>query len=73
MSRGPGMPGHARPLQVVVGSFKAAVSKELHEAIWQRGFYEHVIRNRRDWSECAKYIDDNPAQWATSPCDSAVS
>ena len=31
--------------------------------IWQRSFYDHVIRNSDDYRECAKYIKDNPARW----------
>jgi len=61
--------GHARPLQVVLGGFKAAVSKQLATAVWQRGYHEHIIRNDRDWLACVAYIDANPAQWATSPYD----
>lgn len=30
--------------------------------IWQRGYYEHVIRNDTDYLECWKYIDENPLQ-----------
>jgi len=30
--------GHARPLHTVVGAFKAAVSRELGFAVWQRGY-----------------------------------
>jgi REP element-mobilizing transposase RayT len=64
--------GHARPLHVVIAGFKAAVSRHLGQSIWQRGYYEHVIRNQHDWSDCAAYIDANPAQWATSPYDYAT-
>lgn len=31
--------------------------------IWQRGYYEHVIRNERDYLEIWRYIDQNPARW----------
>ena len=27
---------------------------------WQHGYYEHVIRNERDWTEKARYVLDNP-------------
>lgn len=32
--------------------------------IWQRGYYEHVIRNEDDLYETRKYISENPARWA---------
>ena len=31
---------------------------------WQRGFYEHVIRNQGDLEAIRTYIADNPPQWA---------
>jgi len=31
--------------------------------VWQRGYYDHVIRNRDDLYECRKYIKNNPARW----------
>ncbi len=27
---------------------------------WQRGFYDHVIRNECDWKEKAEYIENHP-------------
>ena len=31
--------------------------------IWQRSFYDHVIRNREDYDEVYKYISENPLKW----------
>ena len=31
--------------------------------IWQRSFYDHVIRNRDDYDEIYKYIYENPMKW----------
>ena len=31
--------------------------------IFQTSFYEHVIRDRRDYDEIVKYIDENPMRW----------
>ncbi len=28
--------------------------------LWQRGYYDHVIRNRDDLKECRRYIKSNP-------------
>lgn len=55
--------GHARRLQVIVGSFKAAVSKRAGAAVWQRNYYEHVIRNEDDLNRIRRYIDQNPIFW----------
>jgi len=32
--------------------------------LWQRGYYEHVIRGEKDDLEIWEYIDTNPARWA---------
>ena len=31
--------------------------------IWQRGFYDHIIRDRCDYDEISKYIYENPLKW----------
>ena len=33
--------------------------------LWQRNYYEHVIRNENETNRIRKYITDNPAQWST--------
>ena len=38
-------------------------NKEYGKNIWQRGFYDHVIRNREDYEEHMRYIAENPARW----------
>ena len=47
-----------------IRSFKTLVSKQIGVSIWQRSFYDHVIRNKEDYLHIWKYIDDNPAKWA---------
>ena len=37
--------------------------KELDFKIWQRNYYEHIIRNERAFKKISKYIRDNPANW----------
>ena len=34
------------------------------DPLFQRSYYEHVIRNERDYLEIWSYIDENPAKWA---------
>ncbi len=31
--------------------------------IWQRGYYDHIIRNENELQEIRQYILDNPAKW----------
>jgi REP element-mobilizing transposase RayT len=32
--------------------------------LWQRNYYEHIIRNDGELNSIRKYITENPAQWA---------
>ena len=47
-----------------IRSFKTLVSKRIGQSIWQRSFYDHVIRNEDDYLRIRQYIDENPAKWA---------
>lgn len=37
-----------------------------HKRLWQRNYYEHIIRNEQDYNECQAYILNNPYQWEQS-------
>ncbi|KAF0196380.1 MAG: hypothetical protein FD169_997 [Bacillota bacterium] len=55
-------------LATVLRSFKAAVTKEIKgqmrtNDVWQRGYYEHVIRNDRAMLEIKEYILTNALKW----------
>ena len=57
-------------LGVIVGQFKRAVtirSKLLprppDQPIWQRNYYEHIVRSERSLNDIRKYIIENPASW----------
>ena len=47
-----------------IGALKRFVNAELGENIWQRSFYEHLIRGEEDYREIWAYIDGNPGRWA---------
>ena len=53
----------APTISTVVRLLKGAVSKQAGFPVWQKGFYEHVIRNENDYREIWKYIDGNPGKW----------
>ena len=70
LSRNPSPPrgAPAGSLGAIVGSFKSAVSKYIHRQhylnpIWQRNYYEHIIRNDYEMEKIWRYIESNPAQW----------
>ena len=52
-------------MSTIVGQFKRAASKSVGFPLWQRSFYDHVIRNRQDYEEIRKYIYENPQNWET--------
>jgi len=60
-------------LGAVVGQFKGAAAKRINamrgtpgEPVWQRGFYERVIRSPVSMARIRRYILDNPIRWAMS-------
>ena len=53
----------APTVSTVVGSMKRWISKQIGRPIWQKSFYEHVIRNRQDYDEIWKYIENNPLKY----------
>ena len=55
-------------LRQIVGQYKMSVTKEMHaigypNAVWQRSFHDHIIRNEKSYQDIWKYIDNNPLQW----------
>lgn len=60
---GEGRDGHARPLQMVVGSFKGAVSKAAEIPVWQRSFWDRIVRNDKELDQIRDYVEDNPSRW----------
>ena len=47
----------------LVRSWKTLVSKELGQSIWQRSYYDHIIRDEQDYLTKVQYIEENPAKW----------
>ena len=47
-----------------VSTFKRFCNKDLGQNIWQQRYYDHIIRNEKDYIEICEYIDSNPAAWA---------
>jgi putative transposase len=55
-------------LGAIVGSFKSAVTKRIGReynaiGIWQRNYYEHIIRNDHDLQRITDYIHANLLRW----------
>ena len=46
-----------------VSTLKRFVNKECKCDIWQRSYYDHIIRSEADYMEKQKYILANPGKW----------
>ena len=59
-----------RSLGSFVAGFKSIVTKRINQLrdtpgtpVWQRNYYEHIIRNERALSAIRQYIIENPQRW----------
>lgn len=60
-----------------IKQFKAYITKQTGNNIWQKSFYDHVIRDENDYKTKWEYIENNPNRWqedelyngSLSPCD----
>jgi len=53
----------APTISTVVRLMKGAVSRQAGFSVWQKGFYDHVIRSDADYREVWDYIEGNPSKW----------
>ena len=60
-----------RSLSSFIAGFKSGATKRINETrgtpgvpVWQRNYYEHVIRNEESLNEIRQYIAGNPMRWA---------
>jgi putative transposase len=54
----------------IVRGFKIGVTKRLRDAthndtVWQRSYYEHIIRHEESLNRIRQYILHNPARWSS--------
>jgi putative transposase len=57
-------------LPEIIRAFKSFSAKRINKLrhtpgipVWQRNYYEHVIRNEREMDHISRYIESNPARW----------
>jgi REP element-mobilizing transposase RayT len=57
-------------IPTIVRSFKSAATRRINqlrntpgENLWQRNYWEHIVRNEQELHRIRKYIQNNPAQW----------
>ncbi len=42
---------------------KSGVLAPFEGKLWQKSYYDHVIRNQQDYNETWEYIENNPTKW----------
>lgn len=59
-----------RSLPTIIRSYKSAVTKQINilrdapgAPVWQRNYYEHIIRNEKSFYQISEYIRNNPLKW----------
>ena len=56
-------------LSEMIRGFKSMSARQINQgvyrgrALWQRGYYEHIIRNEKDLQNTTDYIEANPLLW----------
>jgi len=57
---------HCDPKYFANQSQSHSRDKRRHKPIWQKRFFEHTIRNEKDWQEKIVYMQNNPVKhgWA---------
>ena len=60
----------AKSLGAFIAGFKSACTKRINEIrstpglpVWQRNYYERIIRNETELNAIREYIISNPAKW----------
>ena len=60
----------AGSLSTIVGSLKSAITRQINQIrntpghpVWQRTYYEHIIRSEEEMNRVREYIIENPAKW----------
>ena len=64
-------PTRRHGLSEIIRAFKTFSARKINEhrgttglPVWQRNYYEHIIRDNTEWDYIRKYIETNPVYWA---------
>jgi REP element-mobilizing transposase RayT len=66
-------PEQRRALAEIMRGFKTFSARRVNEragkrgVLWQRGYYEHVVRTEKALARIRAYIAHNPVRWADDP------
>ena len=54
---------YSNRLGVFVSSLKRFTNKKFGRDLWQRFYYDNIIRDEENFFEIWQYIDENPIKW----------
>lgn len=57
-----GRPMVAPTIDMVVRQLKGYVTKQIKRPIWQKLYYDHVVRGIQDYNDIWTYIENNPSK-----------
>lgn len=78
MHRAPTMERFGKPtsntIPTIIRGYKSTVTKQINQlrrkgtmhratTVWQRNYYEHIIRNEQSYWKITEYITNNPLNW----------
>lgn len=47
----------------IIQQFKGSVTKQIGKPVWQKSYYDHIIRSQADYNEKWTYIENNPKKY----------
>ncbi|TFG72445.1 MAG: hypothetical protein E4H27_02600 [Anaerolineales bacterium] len=57
-------------LGALIGNYKSVTTRLINQVrstpkarVWQKNYYEHIIRNEKEYCHIIEYIESNPAIW----------
>jgi len=66
--------GASRPLGTIVNAFKTVSAKRINQTrntpgrpVWQRNYFEHIVRTDGELDRIRDYIRQTPAKWEIDP------
>lgn len=69
---GAGLVPPAKPISLsqIIGGYKSGVARRINAlrkqpgtVVWQRTFYDHIVRSQSELDQIRLYIEANPARW----------
>lgn len=58
----------------IIGNYESVTTRRINHVrksagavVWQRNYYERIVRSEEELHRICRYIQNNPAQWASDP------